>query len=74
MNLEFMCCILYGLSDIFNKDDRRKRKRLSTYDIEGEDCTLNIVDASNDKSKSNFFNFEKTHLKDKSLLPNELRK
>lgn len=71
MNLEFMCCILYGLSDIFNKDELRKRKRGSTYDI--EDGTFNIVeDKSNNFSKD--FGFEKTHSKDKSLLTNEIRK
>jgi len=70
MNLEFMCCILYGLSDIFNKDDRRKRKRGNTYDID-DDCTLNIVDA--DISNKDL-NFERTHSIEKSLLPKEIRK
>jgi hypothetical protein len=72
MNLEFMCCILYGLSDIFNKVDQRKRKRLSTFDV--EDCTLNIVDVDGSNNLSKEVKFEKSHTKDKSLLPNELRK
>lgn len=72
MNLEFMCCILYGLSDIFAKDDRRKRKRSSIFDAE-DDCTLNIVDGDKTNNKSDF-NFEKAYSKDRSLLPNELRK
>lgn len=72
MNLEFMCCILYGLSDIFSKDDKRKRKRGSTYDL-NDDCTLNILE--NDKSGSNRdLNFERTHSKEKSLLQKEIRK
>jgi hypothetical protein len=70
MNLEFMCCILYGLSDIFNKDDKRKRKRGSTYDLD-DDCTLNILEA--DKSNKDI-GFEKTHSKEKSLLQKEIRK
>ena len=62
MNLEFMCCILYGLSDIFNKNEKKNKSSI-------QDCTLNILDI--DKSKtlsSNFFQFEKTNSKDRSLL------
>ena len=75
MNLEFMCCILYGLSDIFNKDDKRKRKRTATatFDVE-DDCTLNIVDNDRSNRSKEDINFERTHTKEKSLLPNELRK
>jgi len=28
MNLEFMCCILYGLSDIFNKTERKNKSSI----------------------------------------------
>jgi hypothetical protein len=70
MNLEFMCCILYGLSDIFSKDDIRKRKRASTYDL--EESTLNILCLERSNNLSKDVGFENT--KGKSLLPNEIRK
>lgn len=63
MNLEFMCCILYGLSDIFNKTE--KKNKSSIY----EDYTMNILDL--DKSKnlsSNLLQFERTASKERSLL------
>lgn len=69
MNLEFMCCILYGLSDIFNKNE--KKQKTSIY----EDCTFNIIDF--DKSKnlsSNLLQFEKTYSKEKSLLSQNIGK
>lgn len=64
MNLEFMCCILYGLSDIFKKDEARKRKGFATFDM-GDECTLNIDDRSNNLSN---LRFDKQCSKEKSLL------
>lgn len=69
MNLEFMCCILYGLSDIFNKNEKKNKTSIS------DDCTFNIIDI--DKSKnlsSNLLQFDKTLSKEKSLLSQNIGK
>ena len=74
MNLEFMCCILYGLSDIFKKDDLRKRKQFNSYDIE-DGTNITVVDRTNDLSKyTKDSMFDKTNSRTKSLMPNEIRK
>jgi len=70
MNLEFMCCILYGLSDIFNRNEKKK-KSSSIY----EDCTLNIVDIDRTNNLSNnILHFEKTLSKERSLLSQNIGK
>lgn len=69
MNLEFMCCILYGLSDIFNKNEKKAKN--SIY----EDCTLNFFEI--DKSKnmsSNLLQMDKSNSKEKSLLSANISK
>jgi len=70
MNLEFMCCILYGLSDIFNKNE--KKNKTSIY----EECTLNIVDIdrSNNLSGNLFLQLDKTVSKERSLLSQNIGK
>ena len=73
MNLEFMCCILYGLSDIFNKDDLRKLKRSSTYYDEENTYNISVFDKTNNLNATET-RLERTHTKEKSLLPNEIRK
>jgi hypothetical protein len=64
MNLEFMCCILYGLSDIFEKDESKNQNKSLIF----EDCTMNIIDIERSKSGTSFLNLEKSNSKDKSLL------
>jgi hypothetical protein len=69
MNLEFMCCILYGLSDIFNKDEIRKRKKFNSYDI--DECTFNITDGERTNNFSKYTKdsrIEKTPSGTRSLL------
>jgi hypothetical protein len=97
MNMEFMCCILYGLTEIFKKSDTKRElgKKKSIYDI---DFTLNLINVERGNILSNeidistiitkkgiFVNdysklynkvntIDKNDSKEKSLLPNELRK
>jgi len=46
---------------------------MSTYDM-GDECTFNIFDFDKSNNLSNLARFDKTHSKEKSLLPNEIRK
>lgn len=69
MNLEFMCCILYGLSDIFNKNEKKAKN--SIY----EDCTLNFIQIDNSKNmSSNSLQMDKSNSKEKSLLSTNISK
>lgn len=53
MNLEFMCCILYGLREIFMKPERRNK--LSDISQDGM-LTLNLQQSQPDKSLLNLKN------------------
>jgi hypothetical protein len=89
MNMEFMCCILYGLTDIFKKDQIRKDLDRKKSICEIDDFTLNLINDKtnnltnelttnllNNKNKfnENFTNDNLYESKLKSFLPNELRK
>lgn len=67
MNLEFMCCILYGLCDIFEKPEKIG-KTLS------EDITINTILFEKSSNLLNFNKNQKNNLAEKSLLTNQLRK
>jgi hypothetical protein len=71
MNLEFMCCILYGLSDIFNKTEKKSKNSV----CEDFTCTLNYIEI--DKSKnlsSNLLLSDKSNSKEKSLMSSNISK
>lgn len=42
MNLEFMCCILFGLTEIFTKPERLK----SSLDLQHVDFTVTLIKKS----------------------------
>ena len=68
MNLEFMCCILYGLSDIFEEMKKRKEEKISLIEK-----TINL-----DPNSNSFINKEETETKVKkkfySILSDSLNK
>ena len=68
MNLEFMCCILYGLSDIFEEMKKRKEEKISLIEK-----TINL-----DPNSNSFINKEETETKAKkkfySILSDSLNK
>lgn len=53
MNLEFMCCILYGLTEIFTKPDRKKlscddldlKNKTTSFEIGGLTNTTTLIDS-----------------------------
>lgn len=66
MNLEFMCCSLYGLSDIFNKNEKKNMTKCSMVG----DCTLNIMESDKSIKIGKFLQNENS--KEKSLISREI--
>lgn len=66
MNLEFMCCILYGLSDIFNKNHKKNKSSIC------EDYTVNILDL--DKTKNFSGLGDNSNSKEKAFLRQNISK
>ena len=64
MNLEFMCCILFGLSEIFMKPERKKisedeTKLYSQEESRQEDNTITLLPQSSGLHDKSLLNINK---------------